>query len=210
MARAKKPAEIPPIIGQLEQQNVLALDLGRRTGWCYGTRIGSKDSGVHEMYDLRGFRHNYEDGERFNALRSFVHTLDGQLGGLDVVAFEDVHPSAHKSARQTQLYQGMRANLMSWADTHYVTCIPVPVGTIKKALTGSGRAKKEDVIAAVTELGYRPFDDNEADAIAVMRTLPFLQAEAARVARALKPSRKNAAKPRKKAVTSRKKTKASA
>ena len=40
----------------------------------------------------------------------------------------------------------------------------VPVGTIKRHVTGQGNADKEAVIAAVRALGFDPADDNEADA----------------------------------------------
>lgn len=38
---------------------------------------------------------------------------------------------------------------------------------VKKALTGSGRATKQDVIRAVPAFGFRPITDHEADAAAV-------------------------------------------
>jgi hypothetical protein len=43
----------------------------------------------------------------------------------------------------------------------------VPVGTIKRSITGRGNADKDSVIAAVRTRGYNPADDNEADAIAI-------------------------------------------
>jgi Holliday junction resolvasome RuvABC endonuclease subunit len=44
----------------------------------------------------------------------------------------------------------------------------VPVGTIKRHVTGKGNADKEAVIAAVQALGFAPVDDNEADALALL------------------------------------------
>ena len=44
----------------------------------------------------------------------------------------------------------------------------VPVGTIKRFITGKGNADKQAVIAAVKERGFSPADDNEADAIAIL------------------------------------------
>lgn len=40
---------------------------------------------------------------------------------------------------------------------------------IKKFATGIGNCGKEEVIAAVKEWGYEPIDDNEADALALLR-----------------------------------------
>ena len=44
----------------------------------------------------------------------------------------------------------------------------VPVGTIKRHITGKGNATKEEVIAAVRAKGLSPVDDNDADALALL------------------------------------------
>jgi Holliday junction resolvasome RuvABC endonuclease subunit len=44
----------------------------------------------------------------------------------------------------------------------------VPVGTIKRFITGKGNADKQAVIDAVRARGFQPKDDNEADAIAIL------------------------------------------
>ena len=44
----------------------------------------------------------------------------------------------------------------------------MPVGTIKRFITGKGNADKAVVIAAVQAKGFAPADDNEADAIAIL------------------------------------------
>ena len=44
----------------------------------------------------------------------------------------------------------------------------MPVGTIKRHITGRGNADKDAVIAAVRALGFDPADDNEADALALL------------------------------------------
>jgi len=44
----------------------------------------------------------------------------------------------------------------------------VPVGTIKKFLTGQGNANKQAMIDAARAEGFSPADDNEADAIAIL------------------------------------------
>ena len=42
------------------------------------------------------------------------------------------------------------------------------MGEIKKYITGHGRATKSDVVKAVSNLGFSPTDDNEADAISIL------------------------------------------
>ena len=44
----------------------------------------------------------------------------------------------------------------------------VPVGTIKRFISGKGNADKQAVIAAVRARGFNPADDNEADALAIL------------------------------------------
>ena len=44
----------------------------------------------------------------------------------------------------------------------------MPVGTIKKFLTGQGNANKQAIIDAARARGFAPADDNEADAIAIL------------------------------------------
>lgn len=51
-----------------------------------------------------------------------------------------------------------------------IRCDGVPVGTIKKGMTGNGRASKQDIIDATHSCGFKPFDDNEADAITLLLT----------------------------------------
>jgi Holliday junction resolvasome RuvABC endonuclease subunit len=42
------------------------------------------------------------------------------------------------------------------------------VGTIKRHVTGRGNADKVAMVAAVRARGFKPADDNEADALALL------------------------------------------
>lgn len=209
---AKKPTtkkhEYPPL-PPLDKAVIISLDLGRRTGWLYRSRDGKIDSGVHELYDKLGLRKTYQDGKRFSALRQFIHGLDEQLGGADVIAFEEVNPATHLSKRAASLYAGFRAVLMAWADLHDKLIVPIPVGTWKKHFTGNGSAKKKDVIDECVRRGYLPFDsvetadteqdDNEADAIGIYHSIFEIEKEQKAGATRAKPKPKRArAKTRKK------------
>jgi Holliday junction resolvasome RuvABC endonuclease subunit len=161
--------ELPPI-PPLAGKRLLALDLGRLTGWALETPSIS-DSGTHTLFDIKGKVRTYEDGERFSAFEDFLDLMWQRSNGLDIVAFEEVHPRTHASSRQIQLYEGFRAVLMSFCRRRKTCIVPIPVATVKRICSGNGRAKKADMIAAVCSLGYAPWDDNEADAIAIMLTL---------------------------------------
>ncbi|MFP5382262.1 MAG: hypothetical protein ACLGG4_08355, partial [Gammaproteobacteria bacterium] len=55
-----------------------------------------------------------------------------------------------------------------WCEHHGVPYQGVPVGTIKKHVTGKGNASKDEMMAAMRARGYLPTDDNEADALALL------------------------------------------
>ena len=60
------------------------------------------------------------------------------------------------------------ATLTAWAELRGVPYQGVPVGTWKRSVCGKGNARKQDIIDAVRARGFRPTDDNEADALAVL------------------------------------------
>ena len=66
------------------------------------------------------------------------------------------------------MYGGFLATLTAWAEHHEIPYEGVPVGSIKRHVTGKGNASKGAVLAAVRALGYSPADDNEADALAIL------------------------------------------
>lgn len=66
------------------------------------------------------------------------------------------------------VFGGLLATLTSWAELNSIPYEGVPVGTIKRFATGRGNADKAAVIAAMQARGFRPADDNEADALALL------------------------------------------
>jgi Holliday junction resolvasome RuvABC endonuclease subunit len=65
-------------------------------------------------------------------------------------------------------YGAFLGYLTAWAEARQIPYAGVPVGTIKRHVTGRGNADKAAVIAAVRVLGFDPADDNEADALALL------------------------------------------
>lgn len=74
----------------------------------------------------------------------------------------------HVSTDSSHVYGGFLATLSAWCEHRDLPYEGVPVGTIKRYVTGKGNANKQAVTVAVRALGYRPEDDNEADAIALL------------------------------------------
>lgn len=138
----------------------LALDLGTVTGWALHSRDGSICSGS-EHFKPRRFEGG---GMRFLRFKRWLTEL--KAGGIDELYFEEVR--RHVSTDAAHAYGGFLAVLTAWCEHHSIAYQGVPVGTIKRHVTGRGNAGKADVIAAIRARGHAPADDNEADALALL------------------------------------------
>lgn len=142
----------------------LALDLGTTTGWCINDEI-SFTSGTQSFKPGR-----YEGGGmRFLRFKQWLTELKN-TAGVDIVYYEEVR--RHSSTDAAHCYGGLMATLTAWCEHHQIPYQGVPVGTIKKHMTGKGNANKQMVMDAVKAAGHDMIkDDNEADAIALMYTV---------------------------------------
>lgn len=140
---------------------ILALDLGTQTGWAMRDRNGLITSGSQSFHPRRF------DGGGMRFLR-FKRWLDEMKGaGLEAIYFEEVR--RHMGVDAAHCYGGFMATLTAWCETEKIPYEGVPVGAIKKDFTGKGNADKPAMIARAVALGHAPTDDNEADAIALVR-----------------------------------------
>jgi hypothetical protein len=141
---------------------VLALDLATNTGWALRSANGQIVSGTISFRPSR-----YDGGGiRYLRFRSWLDGVAADAAGLGVVHYEEVR--RHLSTDAAHVHGGLLATLTSWCEQHGIPYQGVPVGTIKRHITGKGNADKQAVIAAVRERGFSPADDNEADAIAIL------------------------------------------
>ena len=146
---------------------VLALDLGTRTGWALQERSGRICSGSQPFRPQR-----YEGGGmRFLRFQRWLTELSRAAApsvglAIDQVVFEEVR--RHAGVDAAHAYGGFLGQLGSFCEHHHIPYQGVPVGTIKRFITGKGNASKEAVITAVRALGHSPVDDNEADALALL------------------------------------------
>ena len=74
----------------------------------------------------------------------------------------------HAGVDAAHAFGGWLAILTAWCDHHGIAYQGVPVGTIKRHVTGKGNADKAAVVAAVRALGHYVHDDIEADALALL------------------------------------------
>jgi hypothetical protein len=142
--------------------NILAIDLGTTTGWAYGD--GSQNISGSESFKPQRFEGG---GMRYLRFRRWLTDIKGHSGSLDAVYFEEVR--RHLGVDAAHAYGGFMATLTAWCEHHQIPYSGVPVGTIKKFATGKGNASKDEMIEAAKMLGCEVGDDNEADAIHLLR-----------------------------------------
>lgn len=136
---------------------ILALDLATQTGWAY--RSAGLTSSGSEGFKLKK---NDGPGVRFLKFRSWLRDQI-EIIKPDVVVYEEV--MRWSSGAAAKCYCGLLAILQTECEAKEIPYEGVHVGTIKKAATKIGNATKEQMIQAAKDLGYKPKDDNEADAI---------------------------------------------
>lgn len=162
--------------------NILALDIGTKTGWAFGTlenfTCGTEVLATDkEVTAWRKERLDRRCDPRVVRMRQLVQSLP--TAPVDYIVFEDVEFSSF--TKQTQLWASLRAAV--WAAPVKFECVPVT--TLKKFATSHGGATKEMMMAAVVRYfptrfkfdGKHLFDlwsktrltDDTADAIHLLR-----------------------------------------
>ena len=149
-------------VPDLSHASVLALDLGTATGFALRTADGTIVSGTVSFRPSR-----YDGGGiRYLRFRAWLDSIAEDAGSLGAVYYEEVR--RHLSTDAAHVHGGLLATLTAWCEQRSIAYQGVPVGTIKRHVTGKGNADKAAVVAAVFARGYSPVDDNEADAIAIL------------------------------------------
>jgi Holliday junction resolvasome RuvABC endonuclease subunit len=105
-------------------------------------------------------------GMRYLRFRGWLSSIATDAKGIEAIYFEEVRH--HNGTDAAHLYGGFLATLTAWCEQNAIPYEGVPVGTIKRHITGKGNADKNAVIEAVRVRGFNPADDNEADAIAIL------------------------------------------
>jgi Holliday junction resolvasome RuvABC endonuclease subunit len=141
--------------------NILSLDLGTTTGFA----VLNHGNLTHGFISFKPQRFE-GGGMRYLRFSKWLEGILNLTGKIDIVYFEEVR--RHLGVDAAHAYGGFLAHLSAWCETYNLPYQGVPVGTIKKHLTGKGNASKTEMIEAVNQLGYHTKDDNEADAIALI------------------------------------------
>ncbi|WP_375609735.1 crossover junction endodeoxyribonuclease RuvC [Bartonella sp. AC53GZZY] len=143
-------------------QTILCLDLGTKTGWALRDADGFITSDT-EHFQSRRFEGG---GMRYLRFKKWLSELKRSVDEIDAVYFEEVRQ--HVGTDASHVYGGFLATLTAWCEHHQIPYEGIPVGTIKKAMTGKGNASKAEMIKAMRAKGHTPCDDNEADALAIL------------------------------------------
>jgi Holliday junction resolvasome RuvABC endonuclease subunit len=142
----------------------LSLDLGTTTGWAVSLPSGQIVSGSRSFKPAR-----FEGGGmRFLRFTAWLDEMNN-LYTIGSLTFEEVR--RHSSTDAAHVYGGLMATLTAWCEAQHKPYQGVPVGTIKKHVTGKGNANKALVMQAMVDKGHTPCDDNEADALALLYTM---------------------------------------
>lgn len=151
--------------------NIIALDCATKTGWA--TLIGGNiESGTQDFSLKRGESQGIMF-MRFNKWLQDMHdTLPHNMnehrrGSFDIVAYEQAH---NRGGAATEICIGLTTRAQEFAARYSAETMAVHSQSLKKFVTGSGRADKAAMIAAFEkETGQKPIDDNQADAYWILR-----------------------------------------
>ncbi|WP_419204345.1 hypothetical protein [Bordetella trematum] len=143
--------------------NILALDLGTKTGYALRRRDGTLRYGA-EVFTPRS---SWTPGQKWQRYRAWLSKIIAEEA-VNLIVFEDVKAHGKGAVLAAHAYGGFRAMLEMVADGHRVRLLPVGVSTIKKHWTGKGNANKDAMLAQAKARGFRPETDNDADALAIL------------------------------------------
>lgn len=142
---------------------ILAIDIGTTTGWARSSRAGTIASGSEKFQP--GCME--KPGHRWLKFRAFLNEQRVQAGGdIGAIYYEDV--KQHAGTLAAHVYGGFLACLEMWCAANNVRLAPVGVGVVKKHWTGKGNADKLAMVETARAKGFRPKDNNEADALAIL------------------------------------------
>lgn len=139
---------------------ILGIDPGTKCGWSLRLPDGTHKSGVWDLSLKKG----EGIGMRYVRLRVQLAHQHTELGGFDLLAYEDVR--RHTGTTAGHVYGGIVAVMTEFCEMRDIPYVGVPVGTIKKFATGKGNANKTKMLTAALKKwpGFEPATDDEADA----------------------------------------------
>lgn len=142
---------------------LLALDLATSTGFC----VGPADTG--EVPTLGHVRMPSTGADVGRFLCAWQDWLEPKVREVEptLIVFEAPILAGQTQIATTRKLQGMAGVTEMVAHRLSIECAEVATSQVKKALTGSGRAEKADMMAACRAYGFNPAVSDEADAFGI-------------------------------------------
>lgn len=138
---------------------ILSLDISSsNTGWA----VGSKD--IYEFGSISFSEYRGDYGELFSRYEGW---LLGQINKHNPVflSMEGVNRGLQGNARYLLTTMNGITKKTSYEES--IPWFEYAPTSIKKHTTGSGRASKEEMVEAVTKMGYEVNNADEADAVGI-------------------------------------------
>lgn len=110
---------------------------------------------------------------RYLKLLARLNAVRAAFPDVGAVYYEQAH---HRGGAATEYAVGCVTHVQAWCAEHGIEHGARHTAEIKRHATGKGNADKEAVMAAMRAAGYAPADDNEADALALLRLVIAQQA----------------------------------
>ncbi|MBF0406910.1 MAG: crossover junction endodeoxyribonuclease RuvC [Candidatus Riflebacteria bacterium] len=143
---------------------IIGLDLAERTGIC----VLLKES--RKILYSGSVKLGGPSGKRLVTLNTLLTDLLGKYSNVEI-AIEDVFLPVVTSPRTPISLGELRGVALLCAELSGAKVFFYPPAKMKLAVTGSGRAKKNDVIDIIErEFNLSKIDDNQADAIGIAYT----------------------------------------
>lgn len=181
----ENPIPVAEILNGTPDRLALGLDFGLNCGFAFAIYSNSRKRWymfphMIGVLDLSAGRYESKSTS-FLLFRQFL-----SLANPSVIFYEDVKftPPAElysstseivaRVASASELLSSFRAVALLWAEDHNIPFIGIPIGTIKRIATGSGRANKAAMIQACNkQFGTTleegaPGSDNAADAAFIL------------------------------------------
>ena len=142
---------------------ILALDLGTKTGWALD-ETGIITSGV-QVFDVK---RGESPGMRYVRLMRWLEEIAEKV---EIIVYELAH---QRGGPATEIAAGFATHVQAFCALKKIEHAAVHTATLKKFVTGSGRADKDAMKLAVVKRGWVNFNvpggmsDDEADAIGLL------------------------------------------
>ena len=138
---------------------VLAIDSGTKTGWAV-----NEDPIISGIQDF-SLKRGESSGMRFLAFRAWLKKMVEDTKP-QMIIYELAH---HRGGYTTEVCVGFTTSIQTICAEANIEYVALHSATLKKFATGKGNAGKEDMMVAATRKGWNFHDDNEADALWLLR-----------------------------------------